>query len=149
MSVTPDAGGFATITLDTVPAAGSVSVGWITVRNLSASSGASSGGTAAAKEASSTVSYMPLPGGANPPATTTRVPLSNGDIYAKYMAGGGTRALNGETVYIEVGASYGADGYSYAVPDVAGVTWSESEITAGAKDINGTRYKRWGNGSAA
>ena len=30
VSVTPDAGGFATITLDTVPAAVSVSVGWIT-----------------------------------------------------------------------------------------------------------------------
>ena len=149
VSVTPDAGGFASITLDTVPAPGSVSVGWITVRNLSASSGASSSGTAATKESSGTVSYMPLPGGANPPATTTRVPLSGGDIYVPYMAQAGTRVLTGETVYIAVTAAYGSDGYYYPVPDVTGVTWSESEITAGAKDINGTRYKRWGNGSAA
>lgn len=58
VTVSPDAGGFANIVLDTVPAAGSVTVQWTTVRNVSStSSGASASGTASAKEASSTTTY--------------------------------------------------------------------------------------------
>lgn len=144
VAVTPDAGGFANIALDTVPAAGTVSVGWITVRNVSASSGASASGTAAAKETGGTVSYLPAPDGANPPATTTRVPLSGGDIFAKYMASGGTRVLTGEAVYIEVTAAYSPEGYYYPVPDAKDVRWSESEFAAGSIAIGGTTYRRWG-----
>lgn len=146
VAVTPDAGGFATISLDTQPAPGSVSIGWITVRNLSASSGASSSGTAAAKNTSNTskVSYMPQVPPAPPPATGSRVPLPGTDIYAKYMADGGTRVLTGEKLYIEVTATYSPEGYYYPVPDATGVTWSEADYAQGQISIGGTNYKRWG-----
>lgn len=144
--VTPDAGGFATVNFDTEPAAGSVSIGWITVRNLSASSGASSAGTAAGKNtgSNSKVSYMPQVPPVAPPVVTSRVPLANGDTQAKYMADGGTRAQTGEKVYLEVSASSAPDGAHYVLPDVTGVTWSESEYAAGAININGTNFRRWG-----
>lgn len=144
--VTPDAGGFATVNFDTEPAAGSVSIGWITVRNLSASSGASSAGTAAGKNTgnNSKVSYMPQVPPVAPPVVTSRVPLANGDTQAKYMADGGTRAQTGEKVYLEVSASSAPDGAHYVLPDVTGVTWSESEYAAGAININGTNFRRWG-----
>lgn len=144
--VTPDAGGFATVNFDTEPAAGSVSIGWITVRNLSASSGASSAGTAAGKNTgnNSKVSYMPQVPPVAPPVVTSRVPLANGDTQAKYMADGGTRAQTGEKVYLEVSASSAPDGAHYVLPDVDGVTWSESEYAAGAININGTNFRRWG-----
>ncbi|AOV01847.1 hypothetical protein [Delftia tsuruhatensis] len=145
--VTPDAGGFATVNFDTEPAAGSVSISWITVRNLSASSGASSAGTAAAKNTSNTskVSYMPQVPPVAPPATTSRVPLPGNDIYAKYMAPGGTRVLTQEAVYIEVTAAYAPDGYHYPVPDATGVTWSEGDFAQGQISIGGTTYRRWGS----
>lgn len=143
VTVAPDAGGFATIPFDTVPAPGSVSIGWITVRNLSASSGASAGGTSAAKQAGSTTSYLSFPD-ANPPAATTRVPFSGTDIYQKYMAPGGTRVLTGEAVYVEVGAAFSPEGYYYPVPDATGVVWSEADFAAGAITIGGTSYRRWG-----
>lgn len=144
--VVPDAGGFATVNFDTEPAAGSVSIGWITVRNLSASSGASSAGTAAGKSTgnNSKVSYMPQVPPVAPPVVTSRVPLANGDTQAKYMADGGTRAQTGEKVYLEVSASSAPDGAHYVLPDVTGVTWSESEYAAGAININGTNFRRWG-----
>ena len=44
-----DAAGFATIALDSVPAAGSVMVQWVTARNVTASSGGSSTGASAGK----------------------------------------------------------------------------------------------------
>lgn len=143
VTVAPDAGGFATIPFDTVPAPGSVSIGWITVRNLSASSGASAGGTSAAKQAGSTTSYLSFPD-ANPPAATTRVPFSGSDIYQKYMAPGGTRVLTGEAVYVEVGATFSPQGYYYPVPDATGVVWSEADFAAGAITIGGISYRRWG-----
>jgi hypothetical protein len=145
--VTPDAGGFATVNFDTEPAAGSVSISWITVRNLSASSGASSAGTAAGKNTSNTskVSYMPQVPPVAPPATTSRVPLPGNDIYAKYMAPGGTRVLTQEAVYIEVIAAYAPDGYHYPVPDATGVTWSEGDYAQGQISIGGTTYRRWGS----
>ena len=52
--VSPDAGGFATINLDTVPAPKSVVVRWITVNDVSATGGAATGGSASTKGGSST-----------------------------------------------------------------------------------------------
>mgnify|MGYP001637199459 FL=1 len=146
MVVTPDAGGFATVNFDTEPAAGSVSISWITVRNLSASSGASSAGTAAGKNTGNTskVSYMPQVPPVAPPATTSRVALPGNDLYAKYMAPGGKRVLTQEAVYIEVTAAYAPDGYHYPVPDATGVTWSEGDYAQGQISIGGTTYRRWG-----
>ncbi|WP_312568268.1 hypothetical protein [Comamonas sp.] len=49
VTASPDAAGFATIALDSVPAAGSVQVQWVTARNVTASSGGSSTGASAGK----------------------------------------------------------------------------------------------------
>lgn len=49
VTATPDAAGYATIALDSVPAAGSVKLEWVTVRNVTASSGGSSTGASANK----------------------------------------------------------------------------------------------------
>ncbi len=144
VAVTLDAGGYASITLDTVPAPGTVSVGWITVRNLSASSGASSGGTSASKNGGSgKFSYLPQVPPAPAPVITSRVPLSDGSTTGKYMAQGGTRASGG-SVYIEVGATSSPTGNHYVPPDVDGVVWTDAEYTAGVKSIGGVEYRRWG-----
>ena len=147
VTVSPDAGGFANIALDTVPAAGSVTVQWTTVRTVSASSGGTAGGTAAAKNASSVSAYIDYPwaSGRTPPVALTRVPLGGTDIYQKHMAPGGTRVLTGETVYIEVRAEFSPTGYYYPVPDATGVTWSEDEFGRDwRKEIGGITYYRWG-----
>ena len=147
VTVTPDAGGFANIALDTVPAAGSVTVQWTTVRTVSASSGGTAGGTAAAKNANSVSAYIDSPWSSNrpPPVATTRVPLGGTDIYQLHMAPGGVRVLTGETVYIAVRAEFSATGYYYPVPDATGVTWSEDEFSRDwSKDIGGITYYRWG-----
>lgn len=142
--VTLDAGGYGAITLDTIPAPGTVSVGWITVRNLSASSGASSGGTSASKNGGSgKFSYLPQVPPAPAPVITSRVPLSDGSTTGKYMAQGGTRD-SGESVYIEVGATSSPTGNQYVPPDVDGVVWTVAEYTAGVKSIGGVEYRRWG-----
>ena len=146
VTVSPDAGGFANIVLDTVPAAGSVTVQWTTVRNVSTSSGASASGTASAKEAGSTTTYKWIKDpNYQPPVAITRVPIIGTDIYQPYMAQGGTRVLTGETVYIQVQAEFAPTGYFYPVPDATGVTWSERDY-AGAqqKTIGGISYYRWG-----
>lgn len=49
VAATVDAAGFATIALDSVPAAGSVQVQWVTVRNVSITSGATSTGASEGK----------------------------------------------------------------------------------------------------
>ncbi|WP_333906830.1 hypothetical protein [Delftia acidovorans] len=139
-----DAGGYGVITLDTIPAPGTVSVGWITVRNLSASSGASSGGTSVSKNGGSgKFSYLPQVPPAPAPVITSRVPLSDGSTTGKYMAQGGTRASGG-AVYIEVGATSSPEGNHYVPPDVDGVVWTDAEYTAGVKSIGGVEYRRWG-----
>lgn len=146
VSVSPDAGGFANIALDTVPAAGSVTVQWTTVRTVSASSGGSAGGTAAAKNAGSTTTYIypPAPVG-DPPVALTRIPVSGDAVHQKYMAPGGIRVATGEVVYIEVAAEFAPTGYTYPVPDATGVTWSDAEyITGQEKTIGGKTYYRWG-----
>jgi len=143
VTVAPDSGGFATINLDTVPAPGTVSVAWISVRNVSASSGASSSGTSAAKGAGGQSSYLPQFPPAPAPVLTSRVPLSDGSTTGKYMAQGGTRASGG-AVYIEVGANSSPEGNHYVPPDVDGVVWTDAEYTAGSKSIGGVEYRRWG-----
>ena len=146
VTVSPDAGGFANIVLDTVPAAGSVTVQWTTVRNVSTSSGASASGTASAKEAGSTTTYKWIKGpNYQPPVAITRVPIIGTDIYQPYMAQGGTRVLTGETVYIQVKAEFAPTGYFYPVPDATGVTWSELDyVNEQRKTIGGISYYRWG-----
>lgn len=49
VAASTDAAGFATLSLDSVPAAGSVKVQWVTARNVTASSGGSSTGASAGK----------------------------------------------------------------------------------------------------
>lgn len=146
VTVSPDAGGFANIVLDTVPAAGSVTVQWTTVRNVSTSSGASASGTASAKEAGSTTTYKWIKDpNYQPPVAITRVPIIGTDIYQPYMAQGGTRVLTGETVYIQVQAEFAPTGYFYPVPDATGVTWSERDyVNEQRKTIGGISYYRWG-----
>ena len=146
VTVSPDAGGFANIVLDTVPAAGSVTVQWTTVRNVSTSSGASASGTASAKEAGSTTTYQWIKDpNYQPPVAITRVPIIGTDIYQPYMAQGGTRVLTGETVYIQVQAEFAPTGYFYPVPDATGVTWSELDyVNEQRKTIGGISYYRWG-----
>ena len=146
VTVSPDAGGFANIVLDTVPAAGSVTVQWTTVRNVSTSSGASASGTASAKEAGSTTTYKWIKDpNYQPPVAITRVPIIGTDIYQPFMAQGGTRVLTGETVYIQVKAEFAPTGYFYPVPDATGVTWSELDyVNEQRKTIGGISYYRWG-----
>ncbi len=146
VTVSPDAGGFANIVLDTVPAAGSVTVQWTTVRNVSTSSGASASGTASAKEAGSTTTYQWIKDpNYQPPVAITRVPIIGTDIYQPYMAQAGTRVLTGETVYIQVQAEFAPTGYFYPVPDATGVTWSELDyVNEWQKTIGGISYYRWG-----
>ena len=146
VTVSPDAGGFDNIVLDTGPAAGSVTVEWVTVREVSASSGASANGTASAKKAGTTTTYL---WGKDPsfvpPVALTRIPVMGDAVYQKHMAPGGVRVATGETVYIEVAAEFAPTGYFYPVPDVTGVTWSEPDfVISQQKNIGGTAYSRWG-----
>ena len=154
VTVSPDAGGFANIVLDTVPAAGSVTVEWITVRNVSSSSGGSSSGTAAGKQSGSSVSTVEpkttyvssnRPDSAPPPVALTRVPVSGWDeVMSPYMAPGGTLVSTGEPVYIRVKSEFSPTGYTYPVPDASDVTWSNMEWMNGTKTIGGVTYERWG-----
>ena len=146
VTVSPDAGGFDNIVLDTVPAAGSVTVQWTTVREVTSSSGASASGTAASKLAGSTTTYQ---WGADPnwqpPVSLTRIPVAGGMVSQLYMSPGGIRVATGETVYIEVAAEFAPTGYYYPVPDVTGVTWSEVDfLQSQQKAIGGITYNRWG-----
>ena len=145
-AVTPDAGGFASIALDTVPAAGSVTVEWVTVREVSVSSGASASGTAASKQDGSTTTHKWIADpNWQPPVALTRIPVSGDAVHQAYMAQGGVRVATGETVYVEVRAEFAPTGYYYPVPDVTGVTWSELDFgNAWEKSIGGIKYRRWG-----
>lgn len=145
VTVSPDAGGFASIVLDTVPAAGSVTVTWTTVRDVSETSGASSGGSAGTKGTGTQNRTITVPNpDYQPPVAITRVPL-NGTNLVDYMAPGGTRVLTGGPVFIRIRPVFSPDGYYYPVPDVTGVTWSETELaTVGTlKSIGGVQYQHW------
>lgn len=157
IAVTPDAGGFATITLADVPVAGSVAVRWKTVRTVSTSSGASSSGMAATKTASSVVALIvpPLPPPLIPgdpplppvilPVSLVRLPRADRFNFAISMQPGGIRALTGDRIFIKIVAHFvtltEAD---YLVPDVRGVQWTENEfLVAGRKEIHGEFYGKW------
>lgn len=132
--ITPDAGGFATIALDHVPAAGSVSVRWITVRSVSASSGSSSGGTAAQKSSTSTTTNVyypppppapaPAPGAAPSPNDTvfTRPPVKTTRVNAHQ----GNMSASGERQYgmFPVGTDASGKDVFVAVPPTAGSSGS-------------------------
>ena len=163
-TVTPDAGGFASIALDTVPAAGSVTVRWITVNDVTATGGAAAGGSASSKTSGSvsTTVWEPNPDYVAPsqptapvgapvgaPVSITRVPLASNpraEFGEAYMAPGGTRAATGGTVYIAVFAEDALPGeVTYPVPNVAGVIWTEVEYAEDRKkSIGGVVYTRWG-----
>jgi hypothetical protein len=146
VTVSPDAGGFDNIVLDTVPAAGSVKVQWTTVREVSSSSGASAVGSAAGKNTSSKATYIwEKDPNYQPPVSLTRIPVAGDAVSQLHMAPGGTRVATGETVYIEVAAEFAPTGYYYPVPDVTGVIWSEGEfLQARQKSIGGRIYNVWG-----
>ena len=71
VAASTDAAGYALIVLDSIPVPGSVQVKWVTVRNVTASSGGSSTGASSGKSsASSTVGVMDAGGGAAPTVRT-------------------------------------------------------------------------------
>ena len=145
-TVVPDVGGFASIVLDTVPAAGSVTVKWTTVRDVSETSGASAGGSASGKvPGSKTVMVDQINPNYEPPVSTTRVPL-NGTVLVPYMATWGVRVLTGENVFISLNPIYSPTGYYYSVPDATGVTWSELEFNLYIKTLGSMTQERWGRG---
>ena len=149
---TVDLGGFAAITLDTVPAAGSVTVRWITVRSVTSSGGSTSSGSSQEKDAD-TKTYTRYTGGTNPkPVSLTRVPWAGGSTVVPGMFPGGKRASDGSQVFIAVMPTFSeTEGYAYLIPDVTGVLWSELDFTTnGYKNIGGTQFGVWGrHGSTA
>ena len=151
VAASTDAGGFATITLDTVPAPGSVSLRWITVRSVSSSSGAaSSGGSATKTVKSSTVTVHDV----RPPEDAPRIPALSTRIFAGLTSEGlvdkmvpcGTRTATGETLFAGIRPTLDALGWGYSVPnDFAGAVWDELEWNRSRKDFpsSGTVYL-WG-----
>ena len=158
-TVTPvmDAGGFASIVLDTVPVAGSVSVRWITVRSVSNSSGGASSGTSAMKSLASTTTVVNVPapttGPVRSPALTSRTTSGGGvsgqiSPYELRMVYGGRRPSlplsPGFDVYIAVEASFADERWGYDLPRASSLTlWSEADINNKFINIDGTTYYQW------
>ena len=147
-----DAGGFITVALDDAPVPRSVSLRWVTVRTVSASSGATAAGTAKASNSSTTSVWGP-PGSETPrpPAISTRVPItapegaSDREGLVPGMYPWGTRALTGETVFVAVQPTIEGGSYGYTVPDSTDVTWDEQEFGYYyAKTLNTQVFVRWG-----
>lgn len=158
-SVAVDAGGFATLTLADPPAQGSINVRWITVRNVSVSSGAQAGGTSATKtDASSQVVSIgrpqmpPLPSNPSPdelatkpPGETVRVPVGGDTSQPPQMMPGGLRLSDSTPVYVAVYPVRTDTGVWFYEPPIAtGAMWTEAEYNLGEKTINGVLYDRWG-----
>ena len=154
-SVSPsvDAVGFATINLDTVPVPNSVTLRWITARNVSSSSGATAAGTATNKQigTTTTVVEQPLPPGspaARLPVSMTRVPLGLGDLSVDkrvpYMHRAGTRAANGQQMFVALYPLLDDAGYYYNAPDFSSVAWTEREVSAHEIVVGGVTYVQWG-----
>ena len=155
--VTPivDSGGFASIVLDTVPVAGSVSVRWVTVRSVSNSSGGASSGTSAMKSTTSTTTVVnvPAPPGepVRSPGLTTRVfgGLSGSQAQNELkMVAAGTRATNGQVMFVAIVPNLDARGWGYDVPDALSTTvWSEVDIERTYITVGGATgviYHQWG-----
>jgi hypothetical protein len=104
--LSPDAGGFATITLGTPPLAGTVTARWITVRNVSNSSGTSD----LTSESSTEIEYN----GAvivDPPTPPTTPPVVGSDPPVKY------KRLECTPQKIQVGQSFNLTLYVDGEPD--------------------------------
>ena len=168
-TVVPDAGGFATIDLDTVPAAGSVTVRWITVNDVSATGGATTGGSASTKKtgAKSTTVWepnpdyvapeqpvvVPTPENPSPPPPPSGAPVQPARDPGGYQFGhirpnmvpGGTAQVGGAAVYIQVMPISDMYGFTTRYPSVnaTGVVWSPEDFSAGKKAIGGTVYQLW------
>lgn len=110
----PDAGGFATITLGTPPLAGTVTARWITVRNVSNSSGTSD----LVSESGTEIEYN----GAvivDPPKPPTRPPVVGSDPPVAY------KRLECTPKKIQVGQSFNLTLYVDGEPDGT-YTWTAS-----------------------
>lgn len=146
----PDAGGFAAIGLAESPAPGSISVRWVTVRNISKTSGGESAASSGKSASSKVVSYSGGTTGSVEPASYTRVPFTGsaptnggGWVYGMYPGG---KLFDGTAVYIAIEPTLGVDGtsYEYVIPDTSGVVWSVEDYQNGVKAIGGHPYQRWG-----
>lgn len=154
-TVTPsvDEAGFAVITLDTVPVPNSVALRWITVRNVSTSSGGSSAGTSANKTVGTktTTINVPAPPGSvstRLPVSMSRVALGLGDLAVNklvpYMHPAGRRAANGQAMFVALNPLLDEQGYYYSAPDFSAVEWTELEVSAHQIVVGGVTYKQWG-----
>ncbi|MNY89352.1 hypothetical protein D3C78_56430 [compost metagenome] len=110
----PDAAGFATIALDSVPAAGSVMVQWVTARNVTASSGGSSTGASAGKASGKHMGALASTGGNFVP-TVRMYGIPNGvsqqSSYSRStVASSKTQELQTHTLTDDAAGSFGSRG---------------------------------------
>ena len=150
--LTPDAGGFAAINLAASPVPGTVSVRWITVRNISNTSGGESAASSAKSANAKVVSYSLVTGQTTEPVSYTRSPVNGSATTGGSMVYGmhpGGKLFDGTPAYIAVPPTLAADGvsYEYVIPDTSGVIWTMEEYANGYKSIGGHPYSRWGRQS--
>lgn len=114
VAASTDAAGFATIALDSVPAAGSVMVQWVTARNVTASSGGSSTGASAGKASGKHMGALASTGGNFVP-TVRMYGIPNGvsqqSSYSRStVASSKTQELQTHTLTDDAAGSFGARG---------------------------------------
>ena len=114
VTASPDAAGFATIALDSVPAAGSVMVQWVTARNVTASSGGSSTGASAGKASGKHMGALASTGGNFVP-TVRMYGIPNGvsqqsSYSTSTVASSKTQELQTHTLTDDAAGSFGARG---------------------------------------
>ena len=114
VTASPDAAGFATIALDSVPAAGSVMVQWVTARNVTASSGGSSTGASAGKASGKHMGALASTGGNFVP-TVRMYGIPNGvsqqSSYSRStVASSKTQELQTHTLTDDAAGSFGSRG---------------------------------------
>jgi hypothetical protein len=114
VTASPDAAGFATIALDSVPAAGSVMVQWVTARNVTASSGGSSTGASAGKASGKHMGALASTGGNFVP-TLRMYGIPNGvsqqSSYSRStVASSKTQELQTHTLTDDAAGSFGSRG---------------------------------------
>lgn len=114
VAASTDAAGFATIALDSVPAAGSVMVQWVTARNVTASSGGSSTGASAGKASGKHMGALASTGGNFVP-TVRMYGIPNGvsqqSSYSRStVASSKTQELQYHTLTDDAAGSFGSRG---------------------------------------
>lgn len=114
VAASTDAAGFATIALDSVPAAGSVMVQWVTARNVTASSGGSSTGASAGKASGKHMGALASTGGNFVP-TVRMYGIPNGvsqqSSYSRStVASSKTQELQTHTLTDDAAGSFGSRG---------------------------------------